>query len=45
MQSAVRRRGPEKDERRAIVLEFVAASAIFGLVLVVLYMIFTYRPV
>jgi len=26
-------------------LEFIAASAIFGIVLVVLYMIFTYRPV
>jgi hypothetical protein len=45
MRTAGRPPGPERDERRAIVLEFVAASAIFGLVLVVLYMIFTYRPV
>lgn len=32
-------------ERRAVVLEFIAASAIFGIVLVVLYMIFSYRPI
>jgi len=45
MHAAGRRNDPERADRRAIVLEFVAASAIFGLVLVVLYMIFTYRPV
>jgi hypothetical protein len=32
-------------ERKVIVLEFVAASSIFGIVVLVLYMVFTYRPV
>ena len=32
-------------DRKAVLLEFIAASAIFAIVAVVLYMIFTYRPV
>jgi hypothetical protein len=35
----------ESGDRKAVLLEFVAASAIFAIVAVVLYMIFTYRPV
>ena len=35
---------PDPDERRVIVLEFVAASTIFLIVALVLYMVFTYRP-
>jgi hypothetical protein len=36
---------PESDERPVIVLEFVAAAAVLGVIGVVLYMVFTYRPV
>jgi len=36
---------PEPDERPVIVLEFVAAAAVLGVIGVVLYMVFTYRPV
>lgn len=32
-------------DRKAVLLEFVAASVIFAIVAVVLYMVFTYRPV
>lgn len=32
------------EERRVIVLEFVAASAIFSIVAIVLYMVFSYKP-
>jgi hypothetical protein len=32
-------------DRKAVFLEFIAASAIFAIVAVVLYMIFAYRPV
>jgi hypothetical protein len=39
-----RRHQPEPDEKRVILLEFVAASAIFFIVAVVLFMVFTYRP-
>ncbi len=45
MLPAGRRQGLDSADRRAVVLEFVAASAIFAIVAVVLYMIFTYRPV
>lgn len=45
MQDVGKRHDLGHDERKAIVLEFVAATAIFGLLLVVLYMVFTYRPV
>ena len=39
-----KRRQPEPDERRVIFLEFVAASAIFFIVALGLFMVFTYRP-
>ncbi len=45
MLTAGKRQGLDSADRRAVVLEFVAASAIFAIVAVVLYMIFTYRPV
>ena len=38
------RHRPEPDEKRVIVLEFVAASAIFFIVALVLFMVFTYKP-
>jgi hypothetical protein len=31
-------------DRKAIFLEFVAASAIFSIIVLVLYMVFTYKP-
>ena len=35
---------PDPEERKVILLEFLAASAIFLIVAVVLYMVFTYKP-
>lgn len=35
---------PELEDRKVMVLECVAASAIFTIVAVVLYMVFSYRP-
>ena len=35
---------PDPEERKVIFLEFVAASAIFSIVALVLYMVFTYKP-
>ena len=35
---------PDPEERRVIYLEVVAASAIFSIVAVVLYMVFAYKP-
>jgi hypothetical protein len=40
-----KRHNPDIEEKRVIFLEFVAASAIFSIVAVVLYMVFTYKPV
>jgi hypothetical protein len=40
-----RQRQPEPDERRIIALEFVAACALICIFAVVLFMVFTYRPV
>lgn len=34
----------DPDEKRVILLEFVAASAIFFIVAMVLFMVFTYKP-
>ena len=34
----------DPDERKVIVLEFVAASSIFLIVALVLYLVFTYQP-
>jgi len=39
-----KRHASDPEERKVILLEFVAASAIFSIVAVVLYMVFTYRP-
>lgn len=35
---------PDPDDRRVIVVEFVAASSVFLIILFVLYLVFTYRP-
>ncbi len=35
----------EGDDRKVIYLEFVAASSILFIVALVLYMVFTYKPV
>jgi hypothetical protein len=35
---------PELKDRRVLVLECVAVSAIFGIVAVVLYMVFSFQP-
>jgi hypothetical protein len=35
---------PVLKDRSVIVLEFLAASTIFSIVLLVLYMVFTFRP-
>lgn len=40
-----RRERDDPDEKRVILLEFIAASAIFFIVALVLFMVFTYRPV
>ncbi|MCC7174653.1 MAG: hypothetical protein IT159_05610 [Bryobacterales bacterium] len=45
MQDAGRGNSGGSGDRKAIVLEFVAASAILALLVVVLYMVFSYRPV
>ncbi len=34
----------DPDEKKVILLEFVAASSIFLIVALVLYMVFTYQP-
>ncbi len=34
----------DPDERKVIALEFVAASSIFLIIILVLYMVFTYQP-
>jgi hypothetical protein len=38
------RRHEEGDDRKVIYLEFIAASSIFFIVALVLYMVFTYKP-
>jgi hypothetical protein len=35
---------PEVKDHSVLVLEFVAASAVFTIVAVVMYMVFSYRP-
>ena len=44
MLDASKRHSSDPEQRRVILLEFVAASAIFSIVALVLYMVFTYRP-
>ncbi|MFN3325814.1 MAG: hypothetical protein ACK5AZ_20140 [Bryobacteraceae bacterium] len=45
MPHTTRREEPESDERRTVVLEFVAAFIVFFIMALVIYMVFTYRPV
>jgi hypothetical protein len=40
-----KRHSLDPGDRKAVVLEFVAASVLFAILAVVLYMIFSYRPV
>ncbi len=35
---------PEVEEKKVVVLEFVAAFAILSIIALVLYMVFSYRP-
>ena len=35
---------PDPDDRKVIVVELVAASSVFLIILFVLYLVFTYRP-
>jgi hypothetical protein len=44
MLDASKRHGPDPEQRRVVFLEFVAAAAIFSIVALVLYVVFTYRP-
>ncbi|HSB15649.1 MAG TPA: hypothetical protein VLE22_14415 [Bryobacteraceae bacterium] len=44
MLDLTRRQRSDPEERKVIFLEFVAASAIFSIVALVLYMVFTYKP-
>ena len=39
-----KRRSRDSGDRKAVFLEFVAASAILSIVVLVLYMVFTYKP-
>lgn len=39
------RRHEDEDDRKVIYLEFVAASSILFIVALVLYMVFTYKPI
>lgn len=44
MVQGTQRRSDQEDERKVIYLELVAASSIFFIVALVLYMVFTYKP-
>jgi len=44
MMELSKRNKPDLDDRRVIFLEFVAATTIFAIIALVLYMVFTYRP-
>lgn len=35
---------PESEDRKILILELAAASAIFTIAAIVLYMVFSYRP-
>jgi hypothetical protein len=45
MPERVQQRTDDGEERRVAFLEIVAATAILAIVVVVLFMVFTYRPV
>ena len=36
---------PDPDEKKVIAVEFIAATSIFLIILFVLYLVLTYRPV
>ncbi len=42
--AGLRGRQPEVEEKKVVVLEFVAAFAILSIIALVLYMVFSYRP-
>jgi hypothetical protein len=44
MPGLIKRAKPDREERRVMALEFVAATAIFSIIALVLYMVFSYRP-
>jgi len=44
MPERARRTGEVEGERRVVLLEVVAASAILSIIVLVLFMVFTYRP-
>jgi hypothetical protein len=44
MLSLSKRSRPDLEERRVVGLEFLAAAAIFCIIALVLYMVFSYRP-
>ena len=44
MLDSARHNRPDLDDRKVVYLEFVAASAIFVIIGLVLYMIFTFKP-
>jgi hypothetical protein len=35
---------PNREKRQILLLEWLAAASIFGIVAIVLYMVFQYRP-
>jgi hypothetical protein len=44
MLSVSKRDKPDLDDKRVVVLEFLAASAILSIIALVLYMVFSYKP-
>jgi hypothetical protein len=44
MPALSKRAKPDLEDRRVILLEFLAATAIFSIIALVLYMVFSYRP-
>lgn len=44
MLSVTKRDKPDLEEKRVVVLEFLAASAILSIIALVLYMVFSYKP-
>lgn len=45
MLEASKRDRTDLEEKRVVFLEFLAASAVLSIVVLVLYMVFTYKPV
>jgi hypothetical protein len=44
MLSLSKRSKPDLEDKRVVILEFLAAAAIFCIIALVLYMVFSYRP-